>query len=1668
MDEPTTWKIIDSYFRDNPDFLVKHHLTSFNAFMFNNIPQIMREYNPSILNQEQNDMLIKCEMYYGGKNGDRIYYGKPVIYDADRMHYMYPNEARLRNMTYGVSIHYDVEVVITFEQKNTKKVMNTETVLLESLYLGRFPIMLKSKLCVLNQLDKNVCFNMGECINDPGGYFIIDGNEKVIISQEKFAPNMLNIKNTPNDIYKCVANLYSKSEDESKSVRNLSVCLVNDEKQLTNNQIIVNIPNVKKGIPLFILMRALGVISDKQIASFCLLDLEANSNLLPLLIPSVHDAGCVFTQNTAILYIASFIKVTTPINTMNILSNYLLPHIGTDNFIEKAYFIGYMVNRMLKVYTKMEPETDRDSYKFKRIELSGTLLTDLFKEYYILQQKHTRTKIESEYIFNSSIYEGMNIKNLFLNKFFEERIVEDGFMKAFKGNWGGHSYTKRIGVVQELPRLSFNAFISSLRKTNLPINDSAKVIGPHMLHSSQWGLMDPIDTPDGPNAGIHKNLCMTTVISDGYSKKKIIELLKEFKLFILLTERNPVELFQSIKIIINGDWCGVTDEPVVLVDKLRTYRRCGLIPPLTSISWKINEKTIYIYTDSGRPMRPIFYLDKGHIVNKDKLKSDFTWSQLMSGFSDKPKKFDHSIHRSDFYKLSDLYSNDDEMLNHKSTIEYLDTSETDTCMISFDKEESSYTHREIHGSLLLGVMGNQIIFPENNQLPRDLFSCGQGKQAVSLFHTNYQNRIDTMGVVLNNGQIPLIKSRYMKYINQEKNPYGVNVIVAIMCYSGYNVEDAIIFNQAAIDRGLFNTSYYSCYETRESIGTNDITEISNINNKVVMKLRAGYDYSQLDERGLIKENTPISNDKITLIGMTTRNKNTEGYIDNSVFTSKGQEGYVDKSFITEGEGVRIAKIRIREERRPEIGDKFVSRAGQKGTCGVILKEVDMPYTSNGIRPDIIINPHALPSRMTIGQLIESLLGKIHLEYGGFGDCTAFNNKINKGLKNNSYTKILTKIGYHHSGNELLYNGMTGTQIESDIFIGPTYYLRLKHMVKDKINYRQRGPTTIMTRQPVQGRSNDGGLRIGEMERDGLISHGMNKFIKDSMMERADKYMIAIDNVSGLIAAYNPSKNIFLSPMLDGPLQYNFPVDDNPSIINVTKHKKTFSVIKIPYAFKQLYYELLTMNIQMRIITDDNIDSIQSLSYSNNIKQLMNKPNEHISNVIQDIIKQAKSITPYVKKAKKEFHVKEEKQDEIHHFTLGDMVKFDNMLWEIKEINGKMVTLENDDGTQIKTNIKNIVLHYVSLQIPPYIEFDLNNIVYFKNNLEQKYKVTNVVNHFNVDLIELNTDYPTQLHNIRMRRLNLYEPLLINDTVYIRDDIMMKPWIIHKIHDNTTVQIRDDKSKIVNVTIDKITKQKLYTKGEYKHIQEKALQQRIDKNIYVYDRVRIKENKDIWVVDSIELHRDMNVYNLVNEKTFKTSSALITDLELVESCKFPKHSKVYLASDKSSNPTKWTVKQYYAKQYKNGMYSIIDNDMHEKDVYAKDMIMVEMPENSLRGGGYIKTTKIEPVNKMDLLMMESFHHGGNGETVVTEQKEEKEPILGDFTHIINTDGMIPLTTPLDVQDGDMNDCDIIVNIDEMNEQNKQDLEKSMFKNVSFKLDDKLVIPETKESGKKIII
>jgi DNA-directed RNA polymerase II subunit RPB2 len=1299
LDENVCWNLINKYFTSDQYALVKHHIDSYDDFFDNRIKQIIVENNPIQIRKNFNSKTktydIEINIYIGGRDGSKIYLGsKPVIYDGDKSHYMTPNEARLRNMTYSTSISYDADVEfihknITGVDKDGKELPSeTKTELtIENRSFGRFPIMIHSNKCVLRGLPKNTIHQMGECYNDNGGYFIIDGKEKAIIPQEKFADNMMYIREYKDDnsdySYSCI--MRTVSENASKPERTLKIHIVRENDKYTMGNIVVDIPNVRKPIPLFIVMRALGVLTDKSIIETILLDLDKYKGLLPLLRPCVHDAGSIFTQQEALHFISILTKRNSIINTHDILMNYFLPQIGEDNYITKSYYLGYMVLELLLVCKKIKMPTDRDSFNFKRVELTGTLLSKLFKEYYLKQKRDIYLKIDKMIYYQhiKTVSEDIEKdeqsqdttqdkevaefdKDKFItmftnhsNDFFSKKVIEKGFKDAFKGRWGAEKHTRLVGVVQDLNRLSLNSALSQLRKLNLPLDASAKVIGPRLLHGSQYGIIDPIDTPDGGNIGLHKYMSIATHISSHIHVEKMISWLhKNFKEYIIDYHYEKYSYISSlIKIFVNELWIGSTGNPFELVSKFKLLRRIGCVHWSVSIAFHISKNGIYIYCDEGRLLRPLLYVENDKLslqLNKQMYSkiqaNDFKWNNIISGTHDKitdkhltcltdfePNAMNENGETIVNENALDLSELEKKYQSKMSIIDFIDTNEAEVSIIAASEDKlntetrgfTKYSHLEIHPSLLFGVMGNQVIYPENNPATRSLFFCGQSKQAVSLYHSNYQNRFDKTGIVLNYGQTPLVKSRYLEHIQKDSQPYGENAIVAIMSYGGYNVEDAILVNQGAIDRGLFRTTYFSSVEAREESASvpesNEDSKIQQVKkgDNVVGK-KPNIEYQYLDENGIIKEGTKL-HDKIALIGKVLKNPETKQLIDATITPKKGQLGTVQKVFLSEDdEGFRIAKVKISEERIPGIGDKMASRSGQKGTIGLIIPQEDMPFTKDGIVPDLIINPHAIPSRMTIGQIIECILGKICTNIGGFGDCTAY---INKGDKSHIFGKILQDYGYSSSGNEILYNGYTGEQLKSDIFIGPTYYMRLKHMVKDKINYRARGPKQQLTRQTLQGRANDGGLRIGEMERDGIIAHGASCFLNESFMVRGDEYYMVVCNQSGTIAVYNTEKKAMYSLHSDGPLDFTEVAnsDEKMTVKTISHHGRSFSIVRVPYTMKLLIQELQSMNIQMRLITEDNINRFDPITFSNNIGKLIKEENENVSKTANKTLFDMKNI-----------------------------------------------------------------------------------------------------------------------------------------------------------------------------------------------------------------------------------------------------------------------------------------------------------------------------------------------------------------------------------------------------------------------------------------------------------
>jgi DNA-directed RNA polymerase II subunit RPB2 len=1222
-----TWTIIDSYFRDNKNYLVKHHLDSFNDFIGNKIPLILQQYNPQVHVKElipETDLYkYETHVYFGGEDGSEVFIGKPIVYSETtgrpELKQMYPNEARLKNLTYAAHILCNVYIkYLVRDPDDLEEEPREITKTFEKVVIGKIPIMLQSKACILRDLPSKLRREMGECTFDQGGYFIIDGAEKVIVSHERKAENKLYIlkSNDMDNTVQYSAQIKSVPDDSFKFAR---TTVVNVNRYVQNNferregiksdncgPMTVRLPMMKRQIPIFIVFRLLGIESDQEIFEYILGNLGTSESKLFIddLQQSVLDTGPIFTQVAAIKYCANLSNGNSISHILDVIRTDLFPHIG-NNFVDKAYYLGYLINKILCVKHNIEPPTDRDSFLYKRVDLSGFLLANLFRESYKQFQRDSKIAIDTEYRFNTNQYQGDSYSNIIngdnLVKMFDPMVIEKTFMKSFKIG----TILNKVGLVQALNRLSSVGAVSHLRRINTP--DTNVMIGQRKLHSTQYGFICAAETPDGSNIGIKKHMTMLAHITFGCSAKPVIKLCYEMGV-VPLSSLPPTDVFKKVKVFVNGNWIGIHEDPARFVDLMKLYRRNGVINIFTSISWNIQMMEIHFLTDSGRLCRPMYVLEDNKIRATPELitaikSGQLKWNNLVSGVNREEGAIDYYncnyicpgeddtdvntvVARSSGKKTKETvveYSLD-KLMSGAGIIDFLDTDELINChIVNTPKEidpDFKYEYCELHPCLILGALGFTIPFSNMSQAPRNVYGTGQTKQSVGVYVSNYRNRMDGTANVLMCPQKPLIQTRLSKYTMVNDLPTGINAIVAIACYSGYNQEDSVIFNKSSMERGLFRSFYFKTYSSMETADTRD-QSFSNFfspeETEKDVNVKSEYNYTKVDSNGFVKEGIQVTDNDVLISKYTSNGMEN---MDESEVVKPDGTGVVDKVFsdYMNTNNLRMCKVRVVSTREPALGDKFASRHGQKGTVGMVLREEDMPFSKDGIVPDIIVNPHAFPSRMTLGQFLESVIGKTCANHGFYSDGTPFTE-----VDIEPFAQILEdKYNYEKYGNEVLYNGIFGTQIECSIFMGPTYYQRLKHMVKDKVNSRARGKMTLKNRQPPSGRSAGGGLRIGEMERDAVIAHGALQFLKESTMERSDKYEMYLSENSGQIAIANPSKNRYVCPNVDGPLEFN---EDTLELESLNSKTTDIVKVEVPYNVKMMSQECEAMGISMRIIVN---------------------------------------------------------------------------------------------------------------------------------------------------------------------------------------------------------------------------------------------------------------------------------------------------------------------------------------------------------------------------------------------------------------------------------------------------------------------------------------------------
>ena len=1164
-----SWSIIKSYYTgQHLTRCVRHQLESYNHFVNYEIQKTIDMFNPVTIhsdhdfNKEADKYSLEMIITF-----DNFHIYRPQIHENNgATKLMFPHEARLRNFTYSSAMTIDLNIKIIRRYGPTLSQCETFCKKVPKIHIGKLPIMVKSNICVLNQykhLDSKIT---GECYVDAGGYFLINGSEKVVIPQERAAENRVycfNIKKN-NNKWGWLAEIKSVPDFKCISPKQINMMIASRNNGF-GHAIYIQIPRIKQPIPLFILFRALGIVADKRICEIIMLDIdEANiKRMLFGMKASIVEANSCITKEDALTYIVSH-AMYTPINmdkeagqkkkrefTTSVLENDLFPHCKTK--IQKKYFLGFMANKLLSTSFGWITPSDRDSYLNKRIDLTGTLLNNLFRNYFNKLVKDMQKQIVREINNGSwkSTEDYMSIINQTnVYKIVKSTTIENGIKRALAtGDFGiKNTSSNKVGVAQVLNRLTYISSLSHVRRINTPIDKSGKLIPPRKLHNTQWGYICPAETPEGQPVGVVKNLsylCHITIRSDS---KPLYEVTQPF--VTPIDTLNPKELFNQVKVLINGNWIGIVRKPYDLYIFMLKKKYEGIINIYTSIVFDYHRKELRICNDAGRPTRPVLKVKDNKLLVTREMTDRLDQNTL---------------------RWADL------LVNHEipeSVLEYIDPEEQNFAMISMtplclSKKSNfnyAYTHCEIHPSTIFGILASCIPFPEHNQSPRNTYQCAMGKQAMGMYVTNFTNRMDKTAYILSYPMRPLVDTRLMNFIKLNNIPSGEMVMVAIMTYSGYNQEDSIIFNQGAIDRGMFAATIYHT-EKDEDKKIHGDEEIRCKPDKHKTKGMKFANYSKLTNKGIIPENTLVENKDIILGKVVpikeNRNDHTKiiKYQDQSKSYRTNEECYIDKNYVNcNGDGYTFAKVRIRAYRKPVIGDKFSSRHGQKGTIGLIIPEQDMPFDENGMRPDIIINPHAIPSRMTIGQLKETLLGNILLELGLFGDGTSFNNFPVKDI-----CKLLSTHGFEKHGNKVLNNGMTGQQIETTVFYGPTFYQRLKHMVKDKQHSRGHGPMVVLTRQPAEGRAREGGLRFGEMERDCMVSHGAARFTKGRIYDCSDKFVTHACKKCGMFAIYNDEKGLHQC--------------------KTCNNRTDFATLNLPYACKLLFHELITMNIAPRIITE---------------------------------------------------------------------------------------------------------------------------------------------------------------------------------------------------------------------------------------------------------------------------------------------------------------------------------------------------------------------------------------------------------------------------------------------------------------------------------------------------
>ena len=1092
--------------------LVRQHLDSYNEFIDHGLQEVIDETGEIEIEVPESPYKIKLGRVWILDPVSKV--SGPYITEVDgTKHEIYPLEARFRSLSYAAPIALEMTPVIDGREQEPELIM-----------IGDLPVMLKSKLCFLSQMSPEELIAHGEDPDDPGGYFIINGSERVIVAMEDLAPNHILVDvdtRGAKPIYE--AKVFSTTVGFRARIQ---------LKLKSDGSIYASMPSVPTEIPFVIIMRALGLESDREIAEA----VSPEKDIQNQLEASFEKAEGVNTIEDAIMFIGNRVahgqvEEYRRKRAESIIDRNFMPHIGRtkEQRREKAFFLGEMACRTIELKFGKRNQDDKDHFKNKRLKLAGPLLADLFRIAFRNLCRDIKYQLERM---------GVKRHRIAISAAVRPGIVADRLKHALAtGNWG----RGRVGVTQLLDRTNRVSTLSHLRRLQSPLSRSQPNFEARDLHPTHWGRLCPNETPEGSNCGLVKNLALSACISVGVNPETVKQILYQMGV-IPIQEVSSSIRESGAKVFLDGCLTGHCTSPKELVAELGKRRRIGEISTEVNVAYFLEGKReeIYVNCDAGRTRRPLIVVEDGisklqpeHI---EKIRSgEWKWEELVK----------------------------------RGIIEYIDAEEEENVLVAlnFDEISPENTHVEIAPYTFLGICASLIPYAEHNQSPRNSYEAAMAKQALGINTTNFLLRVDSRSHILHYPQTPIIKTKPMNVIGYDLRPSGQNCIVALLSFEGYNMEDAIIFNKASIERGLARSTFYRIYdaECRQYLG--GLRDKFIAPEPGIRGYRGEQYYRLLEPDGIISLESDVAGGDV-LIGRTSPPRFLEEYKefevkgptmrDTSVDMRPAETGTVDAVFITEtGDGSKLVKVRARDQRIPELGDKFASRHGQKGVIGMIVPQENMPFSADGVVPDVIINPHAIPSRMTIGQFLESMAGKVSAASGKSVDGTPFINEKPESLK-----RMLVELGFSHTGREVLYNGVTGEKFVADIFMGIVYYQKLHHMVRDKIHARARGQVQMLTRQPTEGRARGGGLRFGEMERDCLLGHGAAMLLRDRLLEESDRYLLYVCERCGYIAYYDIRQRSY--------------------VCRICEEKAQISPVIVSYAFKLLLQELMSLCVTPRL------------------------------------------------------------------------------------------------------------------------------------------------------------------------------------------------------------------------------------------------------------------------------------------------------------------------------------------------------------------------------------------------------------------------------------------------------------------------------------------------------